>query len=35
MKTLESGALESLIVYEGVEHIRVTLKNKVTENTTW
>ena len=31
MKCLEDGSIETLIVFEGLEHIRMTLKNKETQ----
>jgi len=31
MRALESGAVETLLVYEGHDWLRLTLKNKATE----
>jgi len=32
MKTLEAGAIENLIIYENLDFIRLTLKNKDTDS---
>ncbi len=32
MKSLHAGAVTLLVVFENLEHIRVTLKNKTTES---
>jgi peptide chain release factor subunit 1 len=34
MKCLEDGSIETLILFEGLEHIRLTLKNKETQKIT-
>jgi peptide chain release factor subunit 1 len=33
MRALEMGAIETLLLYENIEHYRITLKNKETEKT--
>lgn len=35
IKTLESGGLESIILYENLDFIRVALKNKETDAEVW
>ena len=33
MRALEMGAIENLLLYENIEHFRVTFKNKISEKT--
>lgn len=35
IKALESGGLEQLIIFENLDYVRVTLRNKDTDTETW